>query len=322
MSAQEQGKYERDFTVCKNKFRGLASDFKSKKFVKNRRFDPSYIFRSGYRDLMLEARSVLHPSKYSEYLNWVSFHIKNQLPELSRYPTEYDELAGVSVDAPTISLEKEILWIVARIKENSDVINSFREISTHIEKLVINNEFSKGIDVLKKIEMLLGASFWSIQLRISLENLTGEYLNWVSFHIKNQLPELSRYPTEYDELAGVSVDAPTISLEKEILWIVARIKENSDVINSFREISTHIEKLVINNEFSKGIDVLKKIEMLLGASFWSIQLRISLENLTGGLENQKKYTSEVRSIYRKGLLNFIAYNTSIRNILVYEMKTE
>ena len=205
MSAQEQGKYERDFTVCKNKFRGLASDFKSKKFVKNRRFDPSYIFRSGYRDLMLEARSVLHPSKYSEYLNWVSLHIKNQLPELSRYPTEYDELAGVSVDAPTISLEKEILWIVARIKENADVINSFREISTHIEKLVINTEFGKGIDVLKKFEMLLGASFWSIQLRISLENLTG------------------------------------------------------------------------------------------------------------GLENQKKYTTEVRSIYRKGLLNFIAYNTSIRN---------
>lgn len=205
MSVQEQGRFERDFAICKNKFRGLASDFKSKKFIKDRRFDPSYIFRSGYRDLMLEARSVLHHSKYSEYLKWVSFHIKNQLPELARYPTEYDELAGVSVDAPTISLEKEILWIVARINESTDIINLFRQTSTHIERLVISNEITQSIDVLKKIEMLLGASFWSVQLRISLENLNG------------------------------------------------------------------------------------------------------------GLEGQKKYTTEVRSIYRKGLLNFIAYNTSIRN---------
>ncbi|HBW3173913.1 TPA: hypothetical protein MEX62_001766 [Klebsiella pneumoniae] len=193
------------FFKCQNKFRGLVSSFKSKRFVKNRVFDPSFLFRSKFRDLMLEARTVLHPSTFSEYHEWISYHIKHQLPELSNFPIQYDELEGVSRKSQAISIEREVQWIVSRIKANKDVINY--------------------------------------------------YVNMINI----------------------------------------------------------LELLIKRNRYNSAIETLKEIESNLGASFWSVQIRIALEYLSGGLENQKKYTAEVRSIYRNGLLNFIAYNTSVRN---------
>ncbi|WP_339515632.1 hypothetical protein [Pseudomonas sp. RL_15y_Pfl2_60] len=195
----------RIFISCQHKFRGIIADFKSKKFEKNPRFGKSFKFRSSYRNHMLEARSALHTSSFTDYLSWASSQIKQQLPELSRYPTGYDELEGVSIHAPLVTLEREVFWIVARISEDSEAINNFRKAAELIEKLWINGYIDESIDVLKL----------------------------------------------FDE--------------------------------------SH------------------------GSSFWSVQLRIALENAAGGLEKQKKYTSEVRSIYKSGLLNFIAYNTSVRN---------
>lgn len=199
------GDHKDIFINCQHKFRGLVSTFRAKKFERNRRYDHSFVFRRGYRDLMLEARGVLHISYFSKYLQWCGFHIANQLPELKRYPTGYDELQGVS---------------------------------------------------------------WSDS---------------------------------------------KVSLEREILWIAARINQDHVAINHFRTYAEEIESLVLSGDAATAINLLKELESLHGASFWSVQLRIALESAVGGLEGQKKYTSEVRSIYKAGLLNFIAYNTSVRN---------
>ncbi|UST89284.1 hypothetical protein [Pseudomonas siliginis] len=199
------GDHKKIFQSCQHKFRGLVSAFKARKFEENRRFDHSFIFRRGYRDLMLEARAVLHISSFSKYLQWCGFHIANQLPELRRYPTGYDELQGVS---------------------------------------------------------------WSDK---------------------------------------------KVSLEREVFWITARINQDYAAINSYRNCAERIEALVIRDELDEAVEVVKSTESIHGASFWSVQLRIALESVVGGLEGQKKYTAEVRSIYKSGLLNFIAYNTSVRN---------
>lgn len=199
------GDQKEKFVSYQHKFRGLVSTFKSKKFEMNRRYDHSFIFRRGYRDLMLEARAELYIASFPKYLQWCGYHIANQLPELKRYPTGYDELQGVSWSDSKVSLEREILWIAARINQDYAAINHFRTIAEEIESLVVSDNCVKAIDLLKELE---------------------------TFH---------------------------------------------------------------------------------GSSFWSVQLRIALESSVGGLEAQKKYTSEVRSIYKAGLLNFIAYNTSVRN---------
>lgn len=141
----------------------------------------------------------------------------------------------------------------------------------------------------------------------------SEYHEWISYHIKHQLPELSNFPIQYDELEGVSRKAQAVSIEREIQWIASRIKANKDVINFHNKMANILELLIKRNEYCTAIDTLKDLESNMGASFWSVQIRIALEYLNGGLESQKKYTAEVRSVYRNGLLNFIAYNTSVRN---------
>ena len=123
------GNYKKIFTACQHKFRGLVAAFKSKRFEKDTRYDHSFICRRGYRELMLEARAILHPSQFSEYLEWCGFHIQRQLPELKRHPTGYDELQGVAWKNSKVSLEREILWIAARVKEDQQLINAFRGIA-------------------------------------------------------------------------------------------------------------------------------------------------------------------------------------------------
>ncbi|WP_338509779.1 hypothetical protein [Pseudomonas poae] len=122
---------------------------------------------------MLEARSALHTSSFADYLSWASSQIKQQLPELSRYPTGYDELEGVSIHAPLVTLEREVFWIVARISEDSEAINNFRKAAELIEQLWINGHIDKSIEVLKLFDESHGSSFWSVQLRIALENAAG-----------------------------------------------------------------------------------------------------------------------------------------------------
>ncbi|HDX8940822.1 hypothetical protein [Klebsiella michiganensis] len=144
----------------------------------------------------------------------------------------------------------------------------------------------------------------------------GEYkhfLSWVTFQINSQLKEINTIDIGYSYLAGVYNKSPSVSLEDELRWITARIVNDSEKINTFRFLANEIEKSLFSMSFDNAELILDKIDSDFGVSLWTVQLRIAIKNLNSGLETQKKYTAEVRSIYKRGLLNFIAYNTSVRN---------
>jgi len=144
----------------------------------------------------------------------------------------------------------------------------------------------------------------------------GEYkyfLSWVNFQINSQLEEINSCEIGYSYLAGVYNKSLSVSLEDELRWITARIINDQDKINKFRCSANEIERFIFAMSFDEAKKILDDIDSELGVSLWTVQLRIAIENLSGGLEAQKKYTAEVRSIYKRGLLNFIAYNTSVRN---------
>lgn len=140
-----------------------------------------------------------------------------------------------------------------------------------------------------------------------------EFLSWLNHHIGALLPQLTHIPIGYDELSGVITSAPEASLERELIWITARVKESAEMINAFRANAQKVECLVFKGELDLAIDTLLENEKKFGASLWAIQLRLALEQQAGGLERQKRYNTEVRGIYKRGLLSFIALYTSIRN---------
>lgn len=193
------------FIEQQNKFRGLVSGYRSRRFVKDRTTIPSVRFRSGLRELLLDTRVALHHSQFDVFLSWVNQQMEAQLADIGQLTIGYEELRGVYTEAPLASLECELLWITARIKA-----------------------------------------------------------------------DVSRF-------------------------------------NDFRSGAEEVEHLVFIGKLEAAIEALKLIELAFGVSLWSVQLRIALEHQSGGLEQQKRYTAEVRSVYKRGLLGFVAYHTSVRN---------
>ena len=140
-----------------------------------------------------------------------------------------------------------------------------------------------------------------------------EFNSWVSEHNNAQLSEVVRGRAGYDELAGIYLRAPVVSLENEIRWVASRLRTEIRRINAFRRAVLEIEKAVLKGEFSDAISVLTAVEEAFGITMWSVQMHIAIEQSANGLEEQKRYTSEVRGVYKQGLLNFTAYHTSVRN---------
>ncbi len=157
-------------------------------------------------------------------------------------------------------------------------------------------------------------SRWLLDARSELEpSQFSEMLAWFAELSASQLTALNQTPVGYEELSGVHVRAPTTSLEREIRWIRARINIEAEKLAIFRAAAELTEALVTIGKYDEAITVLGTLQEAVGVSFWSVQLRIALEHLAGGLERQKRYTGEVRGVYKRGLLGFVSYHTSVRN---------
>lgn len=139
------------------------------------------------------------------------------------------------------------------------------------------------------------------------------FLKWIYTQKRTRLPELDRYPLDYDELSGLNTGAPEVSLERELIGIVTRLKFEAQQINKFLLASREVERLFLSRKIEESILSLATIQETFGVSLWSIELRIALEQFAGGLERQKRYTAEVRSNCPRGLINFITYYISVRN---------
>lgn len=163
---------ERRLLEQKNKYRGLVSRFRSKAFVKDRNTSPTMQFRSGLRGLFLDSRAVLHTSAFESFNEWVVSQNEKQLPDVLRSPIGFEELSGV-IDAATVSLDVELLWVCERLRVHSETINRFRSNVETIEHFSFAGEFELAIMALQALELDVGSSLWLVQLRIALEQQAG-----------------------------------------------------------------------------------------------------------------------------------------------------
>src|ERR1700742_1516272 len=111
MTTKDKEIENKAFLGFQNRFRGLVAEFKSRKFVKERKILPARVFRSGLRNLLLDARAHLQTSQFAPFIGWTRTQIQQQLPELAHLQIGYDELAGIYTAAPIVSLEVELQWV-------------------------------------------------------------------------------------------------------------------------------------------------------------------------------------------------------------------
>ncbi|HIT88864.1 MAG TPA: hypothetical protein IAC41_00375, partial [Candidatus Merdenecus merdavium] len=146
----------------------------------------------------------------------------------------------------------------------------------------------------------------------------GRFIEWTNEQVHSQVKDAERYKKKsYIDVAGLFKKIPAVTLEKEIAWIIERINAESQKINEFYDFMIDLEKKVYLGNYKEAIDDLNLFEQKNGASIWSIQLMIGLEQVANGLVEQKKYTNSLRKIFKTGLLSYLTFFISGRN----EVKT-
>jgi len=165
-------KSDPSLNYVKNKFRGIVAVYKSKKFIKDKTLTDSAVFRQSIKLLLLESRSMFSEGRFSEVISWVNASIKSQLPELSHQKIGYEELRFAKSESKKISISTEILWIVSRLSSEAPKLNKFLSYKANIETKVLRGNYLQALDSLDRLERELGASLWSIKLKISLLQTT------------------------------------------------------------------------------------------------------------------------------------------------------
>lgn len=144
---------------------------------------------------------------------------------------------------------------------------------------------------------------------------TAEYADFLDWHTRQhqaEFPRNSEGPIGFDYLNGV-IDGPIIPLSKELTWLISRLLQHADLLAAFRGQARRLDQLCVEGRYREAIDLLTSITESYGESMWSVQLRIALEHKGFGLEAQKAYYETVRRQYRRGILSYVAYHTSVLN---------
>ena len=161
-------KSDPSFNFVKNQFRGIVAVYKSKKFIKDKTLTDSAVFRQGVKSLLLESRTKFSEGRFNEVISWVNASIKSQLPELSHQKIGFEELRFAKPDTNKVSISTEMLWIASRLSAEAQNINKFLSFKKNIEAQILKGKYIDVLSELAVLEKELGASLWSIKLRISL----------------------------------------------------------------------------------------------------------------------------------------------------------
>lgn len=182
------------------------------------------------------------------------------------------------------------------------------------QKVFDGKSLDKSNDALKR-----GISEIFLLARAELDEKDfSRFIEWTNDQVHSQVKDAELYKKKsYSDVAGLFKKIPVVTLEKEIAWIIERINAESQKINEFYDFIINLEKTVYLGNYKEAIDDLNLFEQKNGASIWSIQLMIGLEQVANGLIEQKKYTNSLRKIFKTGLLSYLAFFISGRN----EVKT-
>ena len=152
-----------------------------------------------------------------------------------------------------------------------------------------------------------------LQARVVLpQSRYAEFVDWIEIQEQTILSDIIMTEKSYEYLSGVG-SSKKATLEVELRWLSSLLRKNVRSISEVRMQAEMIEKQVLFGDLSQSLLAMRTIERKVGVSLWSVQLSIALTQEVSGLEAQKRLAAELQSVFRKGLLGFVAYHSSVRN---------
>ncbi len=144
-------------------------------------------------------------------------------------------------------------------------------------------------------------------------NQYDEFLGWYERLKLFTYGEVFFKTDDFEFLSGFVAKAPKVSLQRELSWTAKYLALHSGVLSEFSSVIGQVERALLKDDFSAAQSVIEIVEEKYGQSFWSCQLQISIAQMSGGLEAQKRLISSLRGKHSRGVLSYVAYFTGVRN---------
>ena len=199
------------------------------------------------------------------------------------------------------------------------IMNKYEKLQNKVRGVIAERKNQKVFDGKslnssnEKLKRNINQIFMLARAELEPKNFK-QFITWVKQQVECQIRDNNKYTNKsYADTAGLFVNMPEVSWDKELSWVMERLIAEAEKLNSFFQFLVEVETLAYSGDFKKIFDKLENFENKNGASLWSIQLKISFEQTFNGLAEQKKYTNSFRKIYKTGLLSYIVFFISSRN---------
>lgn len=118
-------------------------------------------------------------------------------------------------------------------------------------------------------------------------------------------------PQSYGELRQGEYSYQT-NLEKELNWYVLSLVNFSGPVNSFVQLRDLYEKALLIGDYDTASAILDQIENTICYSFWGMEQRFLIAELSGGLKKNKDFLSDVNNSTQDPFVTTFAYFFSNR----------
>ncbi|HNN64316.1 MAG TPA: hypothetical protein PKH78_14785, partial [Candidatus Obscuribacter sp.] len=175
---------------------------------------------------------------------------------------------------------------------------------------------SKGLNQIKNL--IRGSKYPLAEIAINRGKIrladVRPLASWVSNLYQNNRRVLhGQFPRRIGDFRRPGVLAP-VSLEREIIWAGESIKQHSSSIKSFIGLARKYEVHLMRGDYGVCTALLDQIENHFGVSFWVLENRIALLQVSEGLEKQKQYAAKIKEARSKNdVVAFTVFNLSHRN---------
>lgn len=120
------------------------------------------------------------------------------------------------------------------------------------------------------------------------------------------------FPKSYGQLRNAKYNYQS-NLEHEFNWYAVSIVKFFEPIRKFLEYREMYEVALMTGNYVLATDILDKIEIDISVSFWGMEQRFLIAELSGGLKNNKDFLSNVNSSSQDAFVTTFAYFFSNRS---------
>lgn len=101
-------------------------------------------------------------------------------------------------------------------------------------------------------------------------------------------------PRSTSELIWVRPALDAVHLEDELIWAACWLKGHSAKLNTFRRTSVQLQNLILSGSIQSSISLLDSYVKSSGWSFWAVELRTALLQLSAGTGAQRAWLGELQ----------------------------